>query len=58
MAATILNTPHAVEVSVYVVRAFVRLRAVLSTHAVLAKRLEEVERKTGSSGSRVGRLTR
>jgi two-component sensor histidine kinase len=46
MAATILNTPHAVEVSIYVVRAFVRLRAVLSTHAALAKRLEEVERKT------------
>ncbi len=46
MAATILNTPHAVEVSVYVVRAFVRLRAVLSTHAALAKKLEEVERKT------------
>jgi hypothetical protein len=46
MAATILNTPHAVEVSVYVVRAFVRLRAVLSTHAALAKKLAEVERKT------------
>jgi hypothetical protein len=46
MAATILNTPHAVEASVYVVRAFVRLRAVLSTHAALAKKLEEVERKT------------
>jgi two-component sensor histidine kinase len=46
MAATIMNTPHAVEVSVYVVRAFVQLRAVLSTHAALAKKLEEVERKT------------
>jgi hypothetical protein len=46
MAATILNTPYAVEVSVYVVRAFVRLRAVLATHAALAKKLDEVERKT------------
>jgi hypothetical protein len=46
MAATILNTPRAVEVSVYVVRAFVRLRAELTTHAGLAKKLDEVERKT------------
>lgn len=46
MAATILNTPHAVEVSVYVVRAFVRLRAELARHAALAKKLDAVERKT------------
>jgi hypothetical protein len=30
MAATVLNTPRAVEVSVYVVRAFVRLRELMS----------------------------
>jgi len=46
MAATILNSRHAVEVSVYVVRAFVRLRAEMTTHAALAKKLDEVERKT------------
>jgi len=46
MAATIMNTPRAVEVSVYVVRAFVRLRTELASHAVLAKKLDEVERKT------------
>jgi hypothetical protein len=46
MAATILNTPRAVEVSVYVVRAFVRLRAELARHAALAKKLDAVERKT------------
>jgi hypothetical protein len=46
MAASVLNTPRAIEVSVYVVRAFVRLRAVLATHAALAKKLDEVERKT------------
>ncbi len=46
MAATILNSARAVEVSVYVVRAFVQLRAVLAGQAALAKKLEEVERKT------------
>ena len=42
-AATILNTRRAVEVSVYVVRAFVRLRGVLAANRELAKRLEELE---------------
>ena len=46
MAATILNSPRAVEVSVYVVRAFVRLRETLATNKVLAARLEELEQKT------------
>jgi hypothetical protein len=45
MAATILNTPLAVEVSVYVVRAFVRLREVLTNNKALAKKLGELERK-------------
>ena len=46
MAATILNSPRATEVSVYVVRAFVRLREVLASNAELAKRLNDLERST------------
>lgn len=46
MAATILNSPRATEVSVYVVRAFVRLREVLASNAELAKRLDDLERST------------
>ncbi len=46
MAATILNSPRATEVSVYVVRAFVRLREVLASNAELAKRLDDLERTT------------
>ena len=46
MAATILNSPRAVEVSVYVVRAFVRLRELATSHGDLAKRLDELEQKT------------
>ena len=46
MAATILNSPRATEVSVYVVRAFVQLREVLASNAELAKRLDDLERST------------
>jgi hypothetical protein len=46
MAATVLNTPRAVEVSVYVVRAFVRLRELVGSHRELATRLDELEHKT------------
>ncbi len=46
MAATILNSPRAVEVSVYVVRAFVQLRELAVTHRDLARRLAELEEKT------------
>jgi hypothetical protein len=44
MAATILNSPRAVEMSVYVVRAFVKPREVLASHAELARKLEIVEK--------------
>ena len=45
MAANVLNSERAVAMSVFVVRAFVKLREVLSTTSELAKKLEELERK-------------
>jgi hypothetical protein len=45
MAANVLNSPRAVQMSVFVVRAFVRLREVLASHKELAERLDELERK-------------
>lgn len=48
MAANVLNSRHATEVSVYVVRAFVRLREGFALHAELAAKLEELERKTAA----------
>ncbi|MDP1536479.1 MAG: ORF6N domain-containing protein, partial [Burkholderiales bacterium] len=39
MAATVLNSPRAVEMSLYVVRTFVRIREVLATHKTLASKL-------------------
>jgi cell division septum initiation protein DivIVA len=43
MAATVLNSEQAVEMSVYVVRAFVRLREALAANKELATRIEELE---------------
>ena len=40
------NSPHAVQVSVYVVRAFVRLREAAVLHKDLAERLSSLEEKT------------
>jgi ORF6N domain len=45
MAATILNSPRAVEMSVLVVRAFVRLRDLLASNTALARKLDALERK-------------
>jgi len=45
MAANVLNSQRAVRASVFVVRAFVKLRQLLSTHKELGRKLEELERK-------------
>lgn len=45
MAATLLNSPRATELSVYVVRAFVELRGMLSSNRELAGKVHVLERK-------------
>jgi len=45
MAANVLNSKRAVETSVFVIRTFVRLREMISSHKALAKKLEELEKK-------------
>ncbi len=47
MAATILNSPRAVAVSVFVVRAFVKLRQMVVAHKELAAKLTDLERRVG-----------
>ncbi|HXM82695.1 MAG TPA: ORF6N domain-containing protein [Burkholderiales bacterium] len=56
MAATILNSPRATEVSVYVVRAFVRLRELLASNKELARRLDQLEKKLGSHDQAIAGL--
>jgi ORF6N domain len=53
MLASVLNNPRAVQVSIGIVRVFVRLRAILSTHAELGRRLDEFEpAETGTARQR------
>jgi alanine-alpha-ketoisovalerate/valine-pyruvate aminotransferase len=44
MAATVLNSPQAVAMSVYVVRAFIRMREQLTANAAILKRLAEIDK--------------
>lgn len=45
MAASVLNSPRAVEMGVFVVRAFVNLRRAVATHQALAAKLAELEQR-------------
>jgi hypothetical protein len=45
MLASVLSSPRAVQVSIGIVRVFVKLRAILSAHTELGRRLDELERK-------------
>jgi hypothetical protein len=44
MAANILSSPRAIEMSVYVIRAFVRIRRELTVNETVARRLAEIEK--------------
>ncbi|MFA4874676.1 MAG: ORF6N domain-containing protein [bacterium] len=48
MAANVLRSKRAVEASIYVVRAFVRLRQFLASHKELADKFAELERQVGT----------
>jgi hypothetical protein len=56
MAATVLNSPRAVEVSVFVVRAFVKLRQLVLSHKELAAKLAELERKVAGHDDSIRQL--
>jgi hypothetical protein len=47
MAASVLNSPRAIEMSVFVVRAFVRLREILFSQKELAAKIAELENRVG-----------
>jgi hypothetical protein len=48
MAANILNSPRAVAMSIYVIRAFVQFRQALAANAELARKLAALEKKYDS----------
>ena len=50
MLASVLNSERAVEMSVYVVRAFVQMREMLMSNRQLAAKLEELEKRVTGHG--------
>jgi len=56
MAATVLNSDRAVEMSVFVVRAFVRLREMLSTNQQLSGKIDELERRLDTHDASIQEL--
>ena len=56
MAATVLNSEQAVEMSVFVVRAFVRLREMLATNRKLAAKMDELERRLDTHDATIQEL--
>jgi hypothetical protein len=53
MAATVLNSKRAVQMSVFVVRAFVRLREMLATNRRLAGKIAELENRLDTHDSAI-----
>ena len=56
MLSSVLNSSTAAEVGILVVRTFVKLREMLSTHKELAAKLEALERKIGSHDQAIAGL--
>jgi len=53
MAASVLNSPKAIEVSVFVVRAFVQLREAIAGHKELTRKIAQLERKLGDHDEQI-----
>ena len=45
MLSSVLNSPRAIQANIAIMRAFVQLRTILSSHADLARKLEKLEKK-------------
>jgi len=56
MAASILNSPRAIEMSIFVVRAFVRLRDTLASHKALAAKFAQLEQRLETHDKTIGEI--
>jgi phage regulator Rha-like protein len=53
MLSAVLNSQRAVTMSIFIVRAFIKMRELLSTHADLAEKIAEIEQKQKEQGSQL-----
>jgi ORF6N domain len=58
MAATVLSSQRAIDMSLHVVRAFVRLRDVITANKALAAKLEELEERLATHDQAIGDLVK
>ncbi len=56
MAASVLNSQRAIEISVHVVRAFVHLRDLVSSNKELSQKLDQLERKVAGHDRAIAEL--
>ena len=56
MAANVLRSPRATQMSVVIVRAFVRLRQLLINHKALAAKLAELDARVGTHDEQIAAL--
>jgi hypothetical protein len=56
MAATVLNSRRAVEMSIFVVRAFARMREALATNQKVVSKLGELERRLENHDTEIQQL--
>ncbi|MDP2653109.1 MAG: ORF6N domain-containing protein [Candidatus Omnitrophota bacterium] len=56
MLSSVLNSERAVQVNIAIMRAFVKLREVLSTHKELAAQFKELERKVGVHNEQIAAI--
>jgi hypothetical protein len=56
MAAMVLNSPRAVQMSIFVVRAFLRLREVVQGQVELAAQLSKLERRVAGHDHELRRI--
>lgn len=56
MLASVLNSPRAVEASIFVVRAFVKMREILSVHKEFARKLKQLERQVAGHDEDISAL--
>jgi hypothetical protein len=56
MAAGVLNTPRAIEVSVFIVRAFVKVRRMIADHKDIQRKIEQIERNLADHDVQIRQL--
>ena len=54
MLSSVINSERAIQVNIAIMRAFVKLRKILSTHKELAHKLTELERKIDKHDKDIG----